>query len=179
MTPPGWLPFAVRVRPGSWRWQSLFHHLNPLLLLPPICPAPPVTNVNFNNMLHWLPAHGLQTLPPTTIMDCPFSDPALPNATAFDNTASFHLDDKNSYSHDKDDRSAPVLLAMSSVTSLVPRTPSTKIIFFRPPPINIDICKIYSQNVHGLCCRARDLEGHIIPNCERDNIKLEHLDHWI
>jgi hypothetical protein len=41
----------------------------------------------------------------------------------------------------------------------------------------MDISKIYTQNVHGLWCRARDSNGNIINNCERDTTKLEHLIH--
>jgi hypothetical protein len=39
----------------------------------------------------------------------------------------------------------------------------------------MDISKIYTQNVHGLWCRARDGNGTIIGNTERDTTKLEHL----
>ena len=41
----------------------------------------------------------------------------------------------------------------------------------------MDISKICTQNAHGLWCRARDGDGNIIPNCERDTTKLEHLIH--
>ncbi len=109
---------------------------------PPPQSPPPTTHLRcaachqdkLNNMLHWLPTHVLQTLPPTTFVDSPSSVPFLPNATAFDDTASFHFDDKNSYSHDNDDRSAPALPTMSSITSMVPCPPSTKIISFPCPP---------------------------------------------
>jgi hypothetical protein len=130
-------------------------------------------------MLHWLPAHVLQTLPPMTVVDCPYSVTTLPDATALNYTASFNFDGKNSYSRDNHDRSAPALPTIPpSVTSLDPRPPSTKIIPFPcPPPTNINICKIYSQNVHGLWYRAQDPKRRIIPNCERDTTKLEHLVH--
>lgn len=39
----------------------------------------------------------------------------------------------------------------------------------------MDISKIYTQNAHGLWCRARDGDGNIIVNYERDTAKLEHL----
>jgi hypothetical protein len=69
---------------------------------------------------------------------------------------------------------------MSSVTSTTSCPPPTRIITLPcPSPININICKIYSQNVHGLWCRAQDSEGCIIHNCERDTTKLEHLTHWM
>jgi hypothetical protein len=45
------------------------------------------------------------------------------------------------------------------------------------PPIAMDISKIYTQNIHGLWCQAWDPDGNIIPRCNRDNTKLEHLVH--
>ncbi len=44
-------------------------------------------------------------------------------------------------------------------------------------PTAMDISKIYTQNAHGLWCQARDRDGNIINNCERDTTKLEHLIH--
>jgi hypothetical protein len=41
----------------------------------------------------------------------------------------------------------------------------------------MDISRIYTQNAHGLWCRARDCEGNIIANCEHDTTKLEYLVH--
>jgi hypothetical protein len=47
------------------------------------------------------------------------------------------------------------------------------------PQYLMDISKIYSQNVHSLWCHPCDSAGNIIPHCDRDNTKLEHLIHWM
>ncbi len=47
----------------------------------------------------------------------------------------------------------------------------------KTPPSPMDISKINTQNAHGLWCRARDCDGNIIPNCQCDTTKLEHLIH--
>jgi hypothetical protein len=143
---------------------------------------PPAPDIIFNNTLHWLPVHVLQTLPLPTTTHNPPNVPALPHTNPSDNVASFRFDD-NTYSYsaqDDDDRNIPALPAISSATSSTSCPPSTRIITFPcPSPINIDICKIYSQNVHGLWCRARDSKGQITQNCKRDTTKLEHLIHWM
>ncbi len=171
-TPPRRPLFGACACQGSWQWQSLAYCLT-LHPSPPTCPAPPVTNINFNNTLHWLPAHVLQLLPPLTIVDCPPSTPTFPDVTTFS------FDDDSSYSHHNDGNTLalPTMFTTSN-TPLIPCPPSTRIISLPcPPPISIDICKLYSQNVHGLWCWARDPDGCIIPNCKQDITKLEHLSH--
>jgi hypothetical protein len=152
--PPVRPPFAKHARQRSWRWHSLAHHLT-ILLPPPICPTPPTSDIIFNNTLHWLPAHDLQTLPLPTTTDNSPNVPAFPHTNPSDNVASFRFNnDTYSYSaQDDDDRNIPALPAMSSVTPSTSCPPSTRIITFPcPSPINIDICKIYSPNVYGLWC---------------------------
>ena len=55
-----------------------------------------------------------------------------------------------------------------------PTEPATTAIipFPLPQPI-MDICRMLTQNVHGLWCQPRNGDGSVIPICRRDMTKLE------
>ena len=159
-----------RLRRGSWRWQSLVHRLD--LLLPP--PSPPPTTTpnnpdNFDPITQWLPT--LYSVTPSSPIDThpihasdyPPPDDDHPLNNIFDTH-------RNDFDDDDDDDSTniPPQHPLSIVQPNIPP---------RPTQTHMDISKICTQNAHGLWCRARDRDGNIIPNCERDTTKLEHLVH--
>ena len=151
---------ARRLRRGSWRWQSLAHRLDLLLPLPATTPTiTPIIPDNFDPIASWLP-----TLCSAT------------SAPSYDTHSNHTYSMNDTFTHDDDNDSIP--------STTPPNTPPQHTLAIVQPnthphtiPISMDISKIRTQNAHGLWCRARDRDGNIIPNCERDTTKLEHLIH--
>jgi hypothetical protein len=77
-----------------------------------------------------------------------------------------NIDVDHIYDRDHDDGSFTSNNASSLTATIIPFSS------FRPI---MDICKIITQNVHGLWCRPQNSDGSVIPNCERDMTKLEYL----
>jgi len=162
-----------RLRRGTWRWQSLAHRLDLLLPLPPTSSSnnhTPTIHHDFDPITQWLPT--LYT-PPSSHNDFTHSTDALSfsHGDALDDIT---LD--NSTDNDDDNTPSPPIStnnpphhALSMVRPNTQQHASTTAM--------MDISKIYTQNAHGLWCRARDRDGNIINNCERDTTKLEHLIH--
>ena len=169
--PTQWTPpHFRRLRRGTWRWQSLAHRLDLLLPLPPhISPIhTPTTQHDFDPITQWLPTlcNSFSNDDFTSSMD----DPSLSHDDALDDTTldnSTDIDDNDADDDTDDDTSS----------SPISTTTITRPAIQHTPPTAMDISKIYTQNAHGLWCRARDREGNIINNCERDTTKLEHLIH--
>ncbi len=160
-TPTQWkISHFRRLRRGTWRWQSLVHHLDLLLLLPPPSSSThtPTTHHDFNPITQWLPT--LYTSPSNDDFTHSTDAPSFSHGNALDDIT---LDTPSSPTSTNN----PPHHALSMAHPNTQHTSTTA----------MDISKIYTQNAHGLWCRARDRDGNIINNCERDTTKLEHLIH--
>jgi hypothetical protein len=83
----------------------------------------------------------------------------------------YHDDDNPTYSLDDDKDLPPSHNAPSN------KPPNDAIVSFPPPPLIMDISKVFTQNVHGLWCWPRNQDGTVIANSEQDMTKLEYLIH--
>ena len=161
-----------RLRRGTWRWQSLAHHLDLLLPLPPTSSSnnhTPTIHHDFDPITQWLP----------TLYTSPSSHDDFTHSTdALSFSHGDALDDitlDNSTDNDDDNTPSPPISTNNPPHhALSIACPNIQ---YTPPPTTMDISKIYTQNVHGLWCRARDSNGNIINNYECDTTKLEHLIH--
>jgi hypothetical protein len=135
----------------------------------------------FDNIAHWLP------------MLCSIT-PFLPNPdklpTNTDKASSDtnkppmvidfhpHLTDNISFSQTTDDHfSEDVDLPHTPEVPQRHTSPIPQSIISQGPPIIMDVSKIYTQNFHGLWSQTQDPDVNIIPNCECNTTKLEHLVH--
>ena len=162
--------FAKRLRRGSWRRQSLAHCLD--LLLPiadtshnTALATNPIPSTHSDTITHWLP----------TFCSIATSQASLDNDTDSVTGPDVPLTDTFTYEdQDSNDDSSPT-------TSVNPQPAALPILHTvtapKASPSTMDISKINTQNAHGLWCRARDRGGNIIPNCQCDTTKLEHLIH--
>ena len=142
--------------------------------------AQPHPDVTFDIVSHWLPFVSLAEhvdLQWDSIQENPFSGIALATVTNVDSDEYVTTHDPN---YDIGDDSDWICDTVSYPPTISPlsHTPSLPQPISHPPHRHsLDICRIITQNVHGLWCRQRNGDGLIIPNCERDMTKLEYLIH--
>ena len=134
-------------------------------------------DMTFDAIDHWLPLTSLvgsRDIQRDSVQGNPVSGIALA-ADANDDDADYamprdpnfcDIDVTHLSAQDHEDDSFTSDDAPSPIATITPFSP------FQPI---MDICKIITQNVHGLWCRSRNGDGSIIPNCERNMTKLEYL----
>jgi hypothetical protein len=83
----------------------------------------------------------------------------------------YYDDDDPTYSLDDDKDLPPSHNAPSN------EPPNDAIVLFPPPPLIMDISKVFTQNIHGLWCRPQNQDGTVIANSEQDMTKLKYLIH--
>jgi hypothetical protein len=177
-------PCPVFARPlcrGSWRWQSLIHRLE-LTSQKIIVTAQALPDVTFNAISHWLPIVSLarhNQHQQDSVQGNPVSGTNLIADPSNDGTdrnmphdpIHYHDDDNPTYSLDDDKDLPPSHNAPSN------EPPNNTIVSFPPPPLIMDISKVFTQNVHGLWCRLQNQDGTVIANSGQDMTKLEYLIH--
>ena len=145
--------------------------------------AQPHPDVTFNVIRHWLPSVSLAEHADQqwdSIQDNPFSGVALATVPNADSDEYVTTHDPNYVIGDDSDWNCDTVNSPSTISSTSPPSNTHPI---PQPPLHpphrhtLDICRIITQNVHGLWRRQRNGDGLITPHCERDMTKLEYLIH--